>query len=28
IKELGTYTAKINLHKEIEVDIKFEVFAE
>ena len=28
IKELGTYTAKINLHKEIKVDIKFEVFAE
>jgi large subunit ribosomal protein L9 len=28
IKELGTYTAKVNLHKEIKVDLKFEVFAE
>jgi large subunit ribosomal protein L9 len=28
IKELGTYTAKVNLHKEIKVDIKFEVVAE
>ena len=28
IKELGTYTAKINLHKEIQVEINFEVFAE
>lgn len=28
IKELGSYTAKINLHKEIKVDIKFEVIAE
>ena len=28
IKELGTYTAKIILHKEVKVDINFEVFAE
>ena len=28
IKELGTYKAKIILHKEIQVDINFEVFAE
>jgi len=28
IKELGTYKAKINLHKEVHVDITFEVFAE
>jgi large subunit ribosomal protein L9 len=28
IKELGTYTATVNLHKEIKVDIQFEVFAE
>jgi large subunit ribosomal protein L9 len=28
IKELGIYTAKINLHKEIKVDLKFEVVAE
>jgi large subunit ribosomal protein L9 len=28
IKELGTYTAKINLHKEIKVELKFEVVAE
>ena len=28
IKELGTYTAKINLHKEIKVEMKFEVVAE
>jgi large subunit ribosomal protein L9 len=28
IKELGTYTADIHLHKEIKVVINFEVFAE
>jgi len=28
IKELGTYTAEIHLHKEIKVSINFEVFAE
>jgi large subunit ribosomal protein L9 len=28
IKELGTYKARIILHKEIQVDINFEVFAE
>lgn len=28
IKELGSYTAKVKLHKEIEAEIKFEVFAE
>ena len=28
VKELGTYDAKINLYKDIKVDIKFEVFAE
>jgi ribosomal protein L9 len=28
IKELGNYTAKIILHKEAQVDINFEVFAE
>ncbi len=28
IKELGTYTAEIHLHKEIKVIINFEVFAE
>jgi large subunit ribosomal protein L9 len=28
IKELGTYTADIHLHKEIKVSINFEVFAE
>jgi len=28
IKELGTYKAKINLHKEVHVEISFEVFAE
>ncbi|MCX6251413.1 MAG: 50S ribosomal protein L9 [Bacteroidetes bacterium] len=28
IKELGTYKAKINLHKEINVEINFEVFGE
>jgi large subunit ribosomal protein L9 len=28
IKELGTYKAKINLHKDVSVEITFEVFAE
>jgi large subunit ribosomal protein L9 len=28
IKELGTYKAKINLHKEVATEITFEVFAE
>ena len=28
VKELGNYTAKINLHKEVRFDIKFEVVAE
>jgi large subunit ribosomal protein L9 len=28
IKELGTYKAKINLHKDVHVEISFEVFAE
>ncbi len=28
IKELGTYRAKIKLHKEVSVEIDFEVFAE
>jgi large subunit ribosomal protein L9 len=28
IKELGSYKAKINLHKDIHVEISFEVFAE
>ncbi len=28
IKELGTYKAKIRLHKEVQVDVEFEVFAE
>ena len=28
IKELGNYKAKINLHKEIQIEINFEVFAE
>jgi large subunit ribosomal protein L9 len=28
VKELGTYTAKINLHKEVRFDIKFEVVSE
>lgn len=28
VKELGTYTATINLHKEVKVKIEFEVFAE
>ncbi len=28
IKEIGTYTAKIDLHKEVKVEISFEVIAE
>jgi len=28
VKEVGVYKAKINLHKEVRFDIKFEVFAE
>ena len=28
IKELGSYTAKVTLHKDLQVEIKFEVFAE
>ncbi len=28
IKELGTYTAEVILHKEVKVNINFEVFAE
>ena len=28
IKELGTYTAKVDLHKEVKIDISFEVIAE
>ena len=28
VKELGKYTAKINLHKEVAVEIPFEVVAE
>lgn len=28
VKEIGTYKAKINLHKEIKAEISFEVFAE
>ncbi|MEA3480277.1 MAG: 50S ribosomal protein L9 [Bacteroidota bacterium] len=28
IKELGVHTAKVKLHKEVEVDLKFEVIAE
>ena len=28
VKELGTYKAKIHLHKEVQVEIAFEVFAE
>jgi len=28
IKELGTYSAKVTLHKDLHVEIKFEVFAE
>ncbi|NQV02609.1 MAG: 50S ribosomal protein L9 [Bacteroidia bacterium] len=28
VKELGTYKARINLHKEVTIEISFEVFAE
>lgn len=28
VKELGTYSAKVNIYKDIKVDIKFEVIAE
>ena len=28
IKELGTYSAKVILHKEVKLDVKFEVVAE
>ncbi|MBS4012550.1 MAG: 50S ribosomal protein L9 [Bacteroidetes bacterium] len=28
VKEVGTYSAKINLHREVKVDLKFEVIAE
>ncbi len=28
VKEVGEYKAKINLHKDIRIDVKFEVFAE
>ena len=28
IKELGKYTAKVRLHKEVTIEIEFEVFAE
>ena len=28
IKEIGTYTAKIKLHREVSVEITFEIFAE
>ena len=28
IKEVGDYTAKIRLHKEVQVDVDFSVFAE
>ncbi|HNX06894.1 MAG TPA: 50S ribosomal protein L9 [Bacteroidales bacterium] len=28
VKELGTYAAKVNIYKDIKVDIKFEVIAE
>jgi large subunit ribosomal protein L9 len=28
IKEIGTYAAKVNLHKEVKFDVKFEVVAE
>ena len=28
IKELGTYSAKVNLHKEVKLDVKFEVVSE
>lgn len=28
VKEVGIYTAKLNLHKDVRIDIKFEVIAE
>ncbi len=28
IKEIGVYTAKLNLHKEVRIELKFEVVAE
>jgi large subunit ribosomal protein L9 len=28
IKEIGTYTAKVKLHREVSVEISFEIFAE
>lgn len=28
IKEIGNYTAKVKLHKDVVVEISFEVFAE
>jgi large subunit ribosomal protein L9 len=28
VKEVGVYTAKLNLHKEVRIDIKFEVVGE
>ncbi len=28
VKEIGEYKAKINLHKDIRIDVKFEVFSE
>ena len=28
VKELGTYTAKLNLHKEVEANVTFEVISE
>ncbi len=28
VKEVGTYTAKVNLHREVKFDLKFEVIAE
>jgi large subunit ribosomal protein L9 len=28
IKEVGTYTAKIKLHKEVIIEVEFEVVAE
>jgi len=28
IKEIGTYTAKVKLHREVSVEITFEIFAE
>jgi large subunit ribosomal protein L9 len=28
IKELGNYKAKVKLHKEVQIDVDFEVYAE